>query len=152
MANNDKNKKPVVYAVTHGTVDVANLIDGVLKRDVRKVGDKIFENELEPKFREQLERDGIIRNTAAPVTANTVHLHVGDHFIEVAEAVNLITATGDGKFKFGERVFNDREALRNGVTVVELKAALLSHVNGKDKTIEELLARVGNKSDANDAK
>lgn len=121
-----KAKKAKVYEIVHGTVAV----DPSEKRAPRKVGDEIREGELDAKTIEMLVKEGILRDTAAPLAPEAVTEHVLDHFIEVGQQIGLVANDG-ATYTFADREFKGLSGLRAGITTAELKASIVAAFTAK---------------------
>jgi len=126
MATDKKAKK---YEIRHGQIRVGN--------EVRIPGQTITKGEISDASLEMLIREQLVIDADAPLTASTVNSHVGDHFIEVAESIGLIT-NKSGVFSFEGRDFKGREQLRQEVLLTELKAAFVKAYASKSAAIGEL--------------
>lgn len=135
-ASNEASKK--VFEVIHGSVAVA-VLDGAAV--VRKIGEEITDGELDAKTIEMLVREGMIRDTAAPLSPSEVSDQVVDHFLGLAQDLGLVTNDG-ATYAFGGKSFVGRSALRQAVTSVDLKAAIKGLVDTKNAAIAELTSRV----------
>lgn len=127
-----------VFEVIHGSVTIDK--DG----KSRGVGAEIRESEMpdtpcksRAQLIEQWMNEGIIRDTAMPLAPLAVANTVTAHFLNLAQDLGIVTNSG-AVYQLGDRKFQGRDALIDGVTTSELADAIKAHVAGKDAAITEL--------------
>jgi hypothetical protein len=123
----------VVFEVIHGTVSFS-------ATDVRKVGDEINEKELDPRLKQMLLGDGMIRDTAAPLSPAQVGEKVVDRLIGLAQRLGLITNEGS-TYSFAGNDYKGLDALRAAATVDAVETAIADAFAKKQAAIDELTAK-----------